>query len=220
MAETDRTQRERERKRAYYLANRERLILKQRAWYEANKEKSKAGSQRRQRTNPQAYARARKRHSEKLKGDPERLAKRISYLTTYRAEHPVPSAYFVKYRRDNRERRKEYNRTYVAARPGFLAAKERNRQQKKRASGGRITTTIGVLLLSEQGGLCAGCFGDLSQTGFHLDHVMPLALGGAHSDSNIQLLCPHCNLKKHAKHPADFFKEAFAHLFRNMESPP
>lgn len=31
--------------------------------------------------------------------------------------------------------------------------------------------------------------------------------GGANDKSNIQLLCPHCNLSKGAKHPVDFMQE-------------
>ena len=48
-----------------------------------------------------------------------------------------------------------------------------------------------------QGGLCAspGCDRKLSD-GFHRDHVRPLKRGGTSATSNIQLLCPPCNLKK------------------------
>lgn len=49
--------------------------------------------------------------------------------------------------------------------------------------------------------VCAICSGDLRVTGFHKDHVMPLALGGQHITENIQLLCPTCNLRKGKKHP-------------------
>lgn len=41
---------------------------------------------------------------------------------------------------------------------------------------------------------------------FHIDHVMPLKLGGGNNIENIQLLCPKCNLRKGAKHP-DIFRK-------------
>ena len=41
----------------------------------------------------------------------------------------------------------------------------------------------------------------------HLDHIMPLALGGSNTDDNIQLLRARCNLQKRAKHPVDFMRE-------------
>lgn len=36
----------------------------------------------------------------------------------------------------------------------------------------------------------------------HIDHVMPLRLGGSNYIENIQLLCRPCNLSKGSKHPA------------------
>lgn len=38
----------------------------------------------------------------------------------------------------------------------------------------------------------------------HVDHVMPLALGGDNTRSNIQILCAPCNLSKNAAHPVDY----------------
>jgi len=38
----------------------------------------------------------------------------------------------------------------------------------------------------------------------HVDHIMPLALGGSNWPTNLQILCPPCNLSKSAKHPIDF----------------
>lgn len=39
-----------------------------------------------------------------------------------------------------------------------------------------------------------------------MDHVVPLALGGPHHDSNMQLLRKLCNLRKSAKHPVDYMQ--------------
>jgi len=40
----------------------------------------------------------------------------------------------------------------------------------------------------------------------HLDHIQPLSKGGKHEPDNLQLLCPTCNLNKHAKDPVDFMQ--------------
>lgn len=77
--------------------------------------------------------------------------------------------------------------------------------RRSRSQGGRFTLKRVKELFIEQRGLCVYCASDLSV--FHIDHRMPLALGGRNDDSNIQLLCPPCNLKKHAKHPDVFEKE-------------
>lgn len=49
----------------------------------------------------------------------------------------------------------------------------------------------------------------MKMTGFHIDHFVPLALGGKNEDWNILLTCPTCNGRKHAKHPAQFLREVF-----------
>lgn len=44
------------------------------------------------------------------------------------------------------------------------------------------------------------------KTKYHIDHINPLALGGAHEAGNIQLLCPTCNLRKSKKDPIRFMQ--------------
>jgi len=47
---------------------------------------------------------------------------------------------------------------------------------------------------------CAICRASIRR-GYHLDHIMPLARGGAHKPSNLQLLCGPCNLRKSDRDP-------------------
>lgn len=48
---------------------------------------------------------------------------------------------------------------------------------------------------------CAICFKRLMGANFHRDHITPLTKGGSNYISNIQLLCPGCNLRKTDKDP-------------------
>ena len=50
------------------------------------------------------------------------------------------------------------------------------------------------------------CSVDVSKN-YHIDHIMPLALGGYNGPPNLQILCRTCNQKKYCKHPVDFMQE-------------
>lgn len=45
---------------------------------------------------------------------------------------------------------------------------------------------------------CALCGADLRLTGHHIDHIQPFARGGLTEETNLQALCPECNLRKGA----------------------
>ena len=60
-------------------------------------------------------------------------------------------------------------------------------------------------LLKLQKGKCPCCSLPLGDD-FHLDHKMPLALGGDHVDDNMQLLKARCNMQKRASNPIDFMQ--------------
>jgi 5-methylcytosine-specific restriction endonuclease McrA len=103
------------------------------------------------------------------------------------------------------EKNKEYvdrrQRLYALANPEVYAnsyAKRRSRIGDDKLSPGLFTK-----LFVEQFGSCNGCRIDLSSNrkSVHIDHIMPLALGGRNTDDNVQLLCAKCNQTKSAKHP-------------------
>ena len=39
---------------------------------------------------------------------------------------------------------------------------------------------------------------------YHVDHVIPLILGGSNGPENLVIACPRCNLSKGAKMPHEF----------------
>ena len=76
----------------------------------------------------------------------------------------------------------------------------RNTPRSKQISGGKHTAADIMELRTLQNHRCARCKVDV-QHGFHVDHIMPLALGGSNTKENLQILCQKCNLSKGAKHP-------------------
>jgi 5-methylcytosine-specific restriction endonuclease McrA len=102
----------------------------------------------------------------------------------------------------------EINRRYAEENPEVIRAIRRNRRARKRGAGGSHTAADIEWLLNKQKNKCAHSWCRISLAdGHHVDHMVPLALGGSNDRRNIQLLCEPCNLKKHAKHPIDFAQE-------------
>ena len=78
-----------------------------------------------------------------------------------------------------------------------------NRREREKT--GKLTKGIEKRLFSLQKGLCPCCKRDLGKN-YHIDHIMPLALGGTNTDDNVQLLRANCNLVKNKTHPVDFMQ--------------
>lgn len=92
-----------------------------------------------------------------------------------------------------------------AAHPERRRELTQNRRAKLRAIGGGLSKGLTERLYSLQRGKCACCREPLGKN-YHLDHIMPLALGGANTDDNMQLLRQRCNTRKNAKHPVDYMQ--------------
>lgn len=111
---------------------------------------------------------------------------------------------------ENIDRIRATQRGYHKKNPEKCAAYSRNRKARKRNSEGSHTAADVRSIFESQRGLCANCKTKLFKSGkqkFHVDHVMPLVLGGSNWPTNLQCLCPTCNLSKGAKHPDEWAKE-------------
>lgn len=152
--------------------------------------------------------------------------KRAAYKAEYRSSNIEKIAvYGAKYRAANRAkiaaRKAEYRSAnpekvaaihakYQAANPEKGAEHRRNRKARVRNAEGEHASADILAILAGQRGLCANCQTKLFKSGkqkYHVDHVMPLVLGGSNWPTNLQCLCPTCNLSKGAKHPDEWAKE-------------
>lgn len=81
-----------------------------------------------------------------------------------------------------------------------------NRRAQRKGNGGSHTAAEIRKLLTRQRCKCSSCSKSIA-LGYHIDHIIPLALGGSNAIGNIQLLCPSCNLRKAASHPIDWARK-------------
>lgn len=133
------------------------------------------------------------------------------YLEKYRKENPEKCK---KWQRDyylrNSERIKKTASNYRAENPALISALKHARRAKIKMSEGSHDKDDILNLLSKQKEKCASCGERLKTSGngiYHVDHIYPISKGGSNWPSNLQLLCPTCNLRKNAKDPLEWAKE-------------
>jgi 5-methylcytosine-specific restriction endonuclease McrA len=113
--------------------------------------------------------------------------------------------YQKKWYAENREKHNERIRRYRSRNPAAVREAERRKENIRRGAVGKLSKGIEQKLLEQQAGICPCCNKELGDN-YHLDHIMPLKLGGTNTDDNVQLLRAECNLKKGAKHPDEWKK--------------
>lgn len=113
--------------------------------------------------------------------------------------------YSKKYNEENKEFIKELSAKYRKNNPEKIRIHNRNSKSRKKNAPGKMSKDIVSRLMVLQKGKCTACNKKLNND-YHLDHIIPLALGGTNFDSNIQLLHSICNKRKQAKHPVDFMQ--------------
>ena len=181
-------------RKAYRAANTEKLKENDAAHYARNKEHV-----------AKKVAAYRKANSERLKkAVADYRAANTDAIDAYQAE------YRARYKNENPEKYAACKKAWVKANPEAIRLKE-YRRRAKTASSGKLSKGLIAKLMALQNGLCACCGADLS-SGYHMDHKMPLALGGSNTDENMQLLTPLCNLRKGAMHPDDYMRKRRAEL--------
>lgn len=77
------------------------------------------------------------------------------------------------------------------------------RRARIRNAGGTFTKADIEALRVLQKGKCTWCLTLLGKSRVHVDHYLPLALGGSNDRTNLRLLHEKCNLAKAAHHPID-----------------
>jgi 5-methylcytosine-specific restriction endonuclease McrA len=111
---------------------------------------------------------------------------------------------------NNKQQVKVVSKAWAQANPERKTSHRQNRRALKLNSEGVYTVSDINILLTTQDLKCVYCKTDLivaSKNNYHVDHRMPLFLGGTNFPDNLQLLCPACNLSKGHKHPDIYEKQ-------------
>jgi 5-methylcytosine-specific restriction endonuclease McrA len=140
----------------------------------------------------------------------------------WRAEHPENVQRAVKKWQDaNRDRLHENNARWHATHPdearerrkrwrGENPEREKIHKHTRRTriseSGGSFTVSDIQNMLKQQKGKCIVCLTSIKEN-YHIDHVIPVSKGGSSDRSNLQLLCPRCNMSKHDRDNITFMQQ-------------
>lgn len=111
----------------------------------------------------------------------------------------------AEWKKQNKEKIQINDCLYRASNIDSYRIYEHNRRNRKKYNGGKLSKDLSQKLFILQKGKCP-CCKKLLGNDYHLDHIVPLALGGANEDWNMQLLRSTCNLNKSAKHPIEYMQ--------------
>lgn len=130
---------------------------------------------------------------------------RLKKLKKWGKENPDKlSAAHRRWREENKDKERNSNKKRRSTAEGRRgkAIHQRARKARLRAGGSGFVASEIENLLIDQKNICIYCSSNLEK--FHIDHIMPVSRGGLNERSNIQLLCPPCNLRKANKTDAEF----------------
>ena len=204
-----RSKESKERRTAYrktHLIQRESDAARARAWRKAHPEKEreyylkhKASSR------PEDIEKERARNREWM-----RIHRPAEWVREWRKSHPEEyKRRCAIYRSGHRARIREINRGWMKKHPECARRAGRRyavlhldrredlaAQRRAKQRGVTVEKVMRSLVFERDRGRCHLCGKKVPARRWHLDHLIPLAKGGAHSYKNVAVSCARCNLKK------------------------
>lgn len=197
--------------RERYQANRDAILDRNRRYKDRKRDAIREQQRTRHREDPEYRERVRVRAEAWRRANPDRA--RDYWVEWYRNNADHIKAYnraryeadrdgyilrAAKWKRDNPERAAEVQRDWAARHPEARRRTEAKRRARKR--GGLVIDFTEEELrqrMSMFGDRCTSCGDPADQ----VDHVIPLALGGAHALANLRPICAGCNREKGSRPP-------------------
>lgn len=172
--------------KARYIKNREAILERVRQYVASNKEAVKA--------------------RKKILWEQDREANLKKATDRYRANPGPTKARSKSWREKNQGAAKAQLAKWRAENSMQMRAHSSARRARVNGADGSFSDADIEMLLRRQRGLCPVCRASLKH-GYHIDHITPISRGGTNWPTNLQCLCPTCNLRKSAKDPIQFAQE-------------
>ena len=182
---------------AYYAKNREKIIAYSAAYKLKNPDKIRAKEKKYREAN---------RIKINLTKNKWKLANPEKVKASQRKYWLANKGYWLKYYAEYYKNNPQKKADRALKNKPFWRLYAQNRRARIRKNGGQLSVGLAEKLFKLQKGKCACCKKPLGNN-YHMDHITPLAKGGANEDWNIQLLTQRCNNQKCAKDPVDFMQE-------------
>ncbi len=173
--------------------------VRARRWYLDNPEKVAAHREDKRRKNQvdpeknRAYQRAYQAANREA-----RYQKSRAYIKARPAQE---AAYGKRWRSKNKEKVAATAAAWKEANPDRARAQYRKAAAVRRARerGAFVESVSPLVVLDRDAEICHICGWMVDPDDWHMDHVIPLALGGEHSYANVAVSHPRCNMVKGAK---------------------
>ena len=131
----------------------------------------------------------------------------LEVMKAYRLQNrPAINAKVRQWQDENREHVRKKNMEWYRKNPELVADHQRLRRARLFGAEGNHSHEDINKLWEVQKNTCACCRKKITRKNAHIDHIIPLALGGSNFATNLQLLCAFCNISKGAKHPLEFMQ--------------
>ena len=138
---------------------------------------------------------------------------RSKYMRKYYQDHRKELlAYYhkqnLKYNREHSEKKLKINEEWHKSNPERVKLLHKISNAKRRSA---LTESFdsNEWLQRQKPFICFYCNKAVGEA-HHIDHFIPLSKGGVHSEANLRISCPNCNLRKKAKLPWEFMPERFS----------